>query len=203
MPTAVEHSTICRVRKPVMGYGWAHRRRRRTRHPSGLRASCCGQCEAASCSASCHHIRLTVMQTGPPKRPSLSDLAPICPQLLPSRSPARSAAVTTTPRFPFDAAYLGDGGAFGLGAQAPWSIGEPQPALAALIEQGKFHGDVRDIGCGEGAISNHAAVHGCKCMGLDFAPTTIDLARVAAAHRGAGRHLLSAGVRQSGMPKAR
>ena len=54
--------------------------------------------------------------------------------------------------FEFETAYRGESAQFGEGARPPWSIGAPQPELAALIEQGKFHGDVLDVGCGEAAI---------------------------------------------------
>lgn len=53
----------------------------------------------------------------------------------------------------FESAYRGESVAFGEGVRPPWSIGEPQPELAALIVQGKFRGDVLDVGCGEAAIS--------------------------------------------------
>lgn len=84
----------------------------------------------------------------------------------------------------FDAAYRGESEQMGLGAKPPWSIGEPQPELAALIEQGKFHGDVLDVGCGEAAISLHLAERGHTTVGLDSSPTAIDLARREAAARG-------------------
>lgn len=48
----------------------------------------------------------------------------------------------------FESAYRGESVAFGEGVRPPWSIGEPQPELAALIVQGKFRGDVLDVGCG-------------------------------------------------------
>lgn len=47
--------------------------------------------------------------------------------------------------FAFESAYRGESPGFGLGAKPPWSIGEPQPDIAALIEQGKVHGEVLDI----------------------------------------------------------
>ena len=46
--------------------------------------------------------------------------------------------MTTPQDFEFDAAYRGETGRLGRGVRAPWSLGEPQPELAALIEQGKF-----------------------------------------------------------------
>jgi 2-heptyl-1-hydroxyquinolin-4(1H)-one methyltransferase len=85
--------------------------------------------------------------------------------------------------FPFESLYRGDSTHLG-GAAPPWSIGEPQPELAALIEQGKFHGDVLDAGCGEAAISLHLAELGFNTVGLDLSPTAIDRARAEAARRG-------------------
>jgi SAM-dependent methyltransferase len=79
--------------------------------------------------------------------------------------------------FEFETAYRGESTMFGEGARPPWSIGGPQPELAALIEQGKFHGDVLDVGCGEAAISLALAERGYTTVGLDLSPTAIDLAR--------------------------
>lgn len=84
----------------------------------------------------------------------------------------------------FDAAYRGESDELGAGTKPPWSIGEPQPELAALIAEGRFHGDVLDVGCGEGAISLYLAERGHTTVGLDSSPTAIDLARREAAERG-------------------
>ncbi len=86
----------------------------------------------------------------------------------------------------FDSAYKGedDGIGMGMGTRPPWSIGEPQPELAVLIEQGRFHGDVLDAGCGEAAISLHLAEQGFTTVGLDQSPTAIELAKAEAAKRG-------------------
>jgi SAM-dependent methyltransferase len=86
--------------------------------------------------------------------------------------------------FQFESAYRGESEQFGEGARPPWSIGAPQPELAALIEQGKFHGDVLDVGCGEAAISLYLAERGHTTVGLDLSPTAIDLARREAEKRG-------------------
>jgi SAM-dependent methyltransferase len=86
--------------------------------------------------------------------------------------------------FQFEAAYRGESAQLGEGVRPPWSIGAPQPELAALIEQGKFHGDVLDVGCGEAAISLALAERGHNTVGLDLSPTAIDLARREAATRG-------------------
>jgi SAM-dependent methyltransferase len=92
--------------------------------------------------------------------------------------------MTEATDFRFEAAYRGESTQFGEGMRPPWSIGEPQPELAALIEQGKFHGDVLDVGCGEAAISLTLAARGHRTLGLDLSPTAIDLARREAEKRG-------------------
>lgn len=87
--------------------------------------------------------------------------------------------------FDFDPAYRGEAAAqFGQGQRPPWSIGAPQPEIAALIEQGKVHGDVLDAGCGEAAVSLYLAERGYTTVGLDASPTAIELARAEAAKRG-------------------
>jgi deazaflavin-dependent oxidoreductase (nitroreductase family) len=93
-------------------------------------------------------------------------------------------AMTSAPGFTFDSAYRGEAAAIGLGSRPPWSIGEPQPELAALIEQGTFRGDVLDVGCGAAAISLHLAELGYTTVGLDLSTTAIDAARAEAARRG-------------------
>ena len=90
----------------------------------------------------------------------------------------------TTPQDLFENAYKGEAPELGLGTRPPWSIGEPQPELAALIEQGKFHGEVLDVGCGEAAVSLYLAERGFTTVGLDLSSTAIELAKAAAAKRG-------------------
>ncbi|WP_193043399.1 class I SAM-dependent methyltransferase [Mycolicibacterium baixiangningiae] len=89
----------------------------------------------------------------------------------------------TTPHEMFESAYRGDAPEF-VGFRPPWSIGEPQPEIAALIEAGKFHGDVLDAGCGEAATALYLAERGFTTVGLDAAPTAIAMARAEAARRG-------------------
>lgn len=72
----------------------------------------------------------------------------------------------------------------GKGFRPPWSLGEPQPEIAALIDAGAFHGEVLDAGCGEGATSVRLAERGFTTVGLDQSPTAIELARAEAARRG-------------------
>ena len=83
----------------------------------------------------------------------------------------------------FESAYRGEAPEM-AGAKPPWSIGEPQPELAALIGQGKFSGVVLDAGCGEAAISLYLAEKGSTTVGLDQSPTAIELAKAEAAKRG-------------------
>ncbi|WP_280382670.1 class I SAM-dependent methyltransferase [Nocardia wallacei] len=84
----------------------------------------------------------------------------------------------------YEAAYRGEAPEIGDGVRPPWSIGEPQPEIAALIDAGRFHGEVLDAGCGEAATSLYLAERGFTTVGLDNSPTAIDLARTAAADRG-------------------
>src|ERR1700749_103600 len=84
----------------------------------------------------------------------------------------------------FESAYRGEAPEMGEGNRPPWTIGEPQPEIAALIEAGKFHGDVLDAGCGEAAVSLYLAERGFTTVGLDQSPTAIELAREKAASRG-------------------
>ncbi|MFJ4653189.1 class I SAM-dependent methyltransferase [Nocardia sp. NPDC088792] len=92
--------------------------------------------------------------------------------------------MTTPSEFTFESTYKGEGGPLQPGTKPPWSIGAPQPELQSLIDQGKFHGDVLDVGCGEGAISLYLAENGHTTVGLDSAPTAIGLAKAEAARRG-------------------
>ncbi|MFJ9787378.1 class I SAM-dependent methyltransferase [Amycolatopsis sp. NPDC101161] len=84
----------------------------------------------------------------------------------------------------FDSAYRGQAPEMGPGLRPPWSLGEPQPEIAALIDAGAFHGEVLDAGCGEGATSLHLAERGFTTVGLDQSRTAIELARAEAARRG-------------------
>jgi 2-heptyl-1-hydroxyquinolin-4(1H)-one methyltransferase len=92
--------------------------------------------------------------------------------------------MTESVDFDFETVYRGESAQLGEGVRPPWSLGEPQPELATLIEQGKFHGDILDVGCGEAAISLALAERGHTTVGLDLSPTAIDLARREAARRG-------------------
>src|ERR1700727_2749094 len=86
--------------------------------------------------------------------------------------------------FGFDPAYRGETAEFGAGVRPPWTLGEPQPEIAALIDQAKVTGEVLDAGCGEAALSMHLAALGHNTVGLDASPTAIKLAKAEAARRG-------------------
>lgn len=84
----------------------------------------------------------------------------------------------------FESAYRRQASEMGLGARPPWSIGEPQPEISALVDSCRFHGKVLDAGCGEGAASFYLAERLYTTVGLDQSPTAITLAREEAARRG-------------------
>lgn len=83
----------------------------------------------------------------------------------------------TEPHMDWDAAYRQE-------APPPWSIGRPQPELAALVDQGKVHGDVLDAGCGHAALSLALAARGYTVVGLDASPTAVAAATAAAGEQG-------------------
>ena len=64
----------------------------------------------------------------------------------------------------------------------PWEIGRPQPALAEVA--GEFRGRVLDVGCGTGEHALLAASMGLQAIGLDAAPTALQMAREKAGERG-------------------
>lgn len=64
----------------------------------------------------------------------------------------------------------------------PWDIGEPQPALAELLDW--CVGDVLDAGCGTGELALAVAARGHRVLGVDFAPSAIEMATRKAAERG-------------------
>jgi SAM-dependent methyltransferase len=77
---------------------------------------------------------------------------------------------------PWDASYR-DG-------QAPWDIGEPQPAIVRLAGEGAFRGAVLDAGCGTGENALYVASLGLHVLGVDVAETALSIAREKAVARG-------------------
>ena len=66
----------------------------------------------------------------------------------------------------------------------PWVIGEPQPAVVALVEAGAISGRVLDVGCGAGEHTILLARSGYDVLGVDGAPTAVAQARRNAADQG-------------------
>jgi SAM-dependent methyltransferase len=81
----------------------------------------------------------------------------------------------TTPSW--DDAYAGS-------VPPAWDLGQPQPALVRLAEQGLLTGTVLDAGCGTGEQTLLAASHGADALGVDVSPLALEIARGKAAARG-------------------
>ena len=61
---------------------------------------------------------------------------------------------------------------------APWDIGAPQPAMAALIEKYPPADPILDIGCGSGDLAIYLAQLGHQVVGIDFVASAIKSAQV-------------------------
>ena|SRR5579859_6297382 len=62
----------------------------------------------------------------------------------------------------FDATYAG---------LPPWDIGRPQQAYVELVQTGKIHGSVLDVGCGTGEHALYLVEHGHVVLGGIKEPT--------------------------------
>jgi SAM-dependent methyltransferase len=80
----------------------------------------------------------------------------------------------------WDSAYRGEGNFEGA---PPWNIGEPQPELAALIAEGKVHGEVLDAGCGHAELALALAADDYTVVGIELTPTAVTAAKKAAQER--------------------
>lgn len=60
---------------------------------------------------------------------------------------------------------------------APWDIGAPQPAMAALIEKYPPANPVLDLGCGSGDLAIYLAKLGHQVVGIDFIESAIQNAQ--------------------------
>ncbi|CAF3337893.1 unnamed protein product [Rotaria socialis] len=66
----------------------------------------------------------------------------------------------------------------GLG-DSPWEIGQAQPVIIKLVEQGAFHGKVLDIGCGIGDNAIYIVTHAnnISLTAIDLVPRAVEFAR--------------------------
>jgi 2-polyprenyl-3-methyl-5-hydroxy-6-metoxy-1,4-benzoquinol methylase len=67
---------------------------------------------------------------------------------------------------------------------APWDIGEPQPEIVALEEEGVFGHRVLDVGCGTGETAVFLASRGHDVVGVDAVPEAIEAAKAKATEAG-------------------
>jgi SAM-dependent methyltransferase len=63
----------------------------------------------------------------------------------------------------------------------PWDVGEPQPALIALLDEYPPTGPVLDVGCGTGDLALALAQRGLSVLGIDLVEAAIAQARAKAA----------------------
>jgi SAM-dependent methyltransferase len=68
--------------------------------------------------------------------------------------------------------------------QAPWEVGQPQPAVVELEAEGKFRGAVLDVGCGTGDLALFLAGRGHPVLGIDFVEAVVVQARQKALEAG-------------------
>jgi len=70
----------------------------------------------------------------------------------------------------------------------PWDIGGPQPALAAVLDDGVTGPKVLDIGCGPGDLAIALARRGYEVTAVDISRVAIDMARAKAVNEGLTVH---------------
>jgi SAM-dependent methyltransferase len=82
----------------------------------------------------------------------------------------------------FESVYAGEPITEGV-EHVPWILGEPQPAIAELIEAGQVNGRVLDAGCGVGDTTLHLAERGYEAVGVEASPSAVEQARRKATER--------------------
>lgn len=78
----------------------------------------------------------------------------------------------------FNAVY--EGGDLLPGAaikSVPWDIGEAQPAVVEMEREGRFRGEILDVGCGPGDNAVFLAGLGYRVTAVDAASTAVEQAR--------------------------
>ncbi|MEU4422497.1 methyltransferase domain-containing protein [Actinoplanes sp. NPDC024001] len=70
------------------------------------------------------------------------------------------------------------------GSRPPWEIGGPQPALAAVLDDGIRGPRVLDAGCGTGDLALALARRGFQVTAVDISPVAIETAQARAAAAG-------------------
>ncbi|MFU8850587.1 methyltransferase domain-containing protein [Micromonospora sp. SL1-18] len=70
----------------------------------------------------------------------------------------------------------------------PWDIGGPQPALAAVLDDGVPGPKVLDIGCGTGDLALALARRGYQVTAVDISRVAVGMARAKAAREGLTVH---------------
>jgi cyclopropane fatty-acyl-phospholipid synthase-like methyltransferase len=73
--------------------------------------------------------------------------------------------------------------AYAAGANPPWDIGRPQPALVDAGRRGWVRGSVLDAGCGTGEHTLYFAAAGHDVVGVDVVPAAIERAVAKATER--------------------
>ena len=86
-------------------------------------------------------------------------------------------------------------------APAPWDIGRPQPAFAALADEGRLTGDVLDAGCGTGEHALLLAARGARVTGVDLSEVAVRRAQEKAAERGLGASFQTGDILTMPLPR--
>ncbi len=84
----------------------------------------------------------------------------------------------------------------------PWDIGGPQPALAAVFDNGVKGPKVLDIGCGTGDLAIALARRGYQVTAIDISRVAIDTARAKAEREGVTVHFEVQDARNLSLPSA-
>ncbi|MGW5669266.1 class I SAM-dependent methyltransferase [Micromonospora sp. NPDC003776] len=84
----------------------------------------------------------------------------------------------------------------------PWAIGGPQPALAALLDDGMRGPKVLDVGCGTGDLALALARRGYAVTAVDISPVAIGMARAKAAAEGLTVHFEAQDATALSLPSA-